>query len=92
MNKLNCSDLDSVRDITDQCDYDDSVTGDSKDYVSCCQDNGYNELENKLKKYQSIYKNISVAKLLKVMCECCNEIEHSKRTHNKYDECIEKKN
>lgn len=89
--KLNCEGLSEVTDITSQCNYDDEKSGDSRDKVSCCQDNGYNEMENKLKTYTTKYTHKSKEMILKAMCECCNEIKHQARTHESYDECIDKK-
>ena len=48
MSKFSCKNLNKVTDITSQCEYNDVKKDDKKSYVSCCQDNGYNELENKL--------------------------------------------
>ena len=92
MKELTCKNLQNVEEITDQCKYDDEFPGGHNDWllVSCCQDNGYNELYNKLTKYRNEY-NVSDKKILKAMCECCNKYEPHERTHEKFDECVEKK-
>ena len=87
---LDCKNLTEVTDITNQCKYEDSRSGDKRDFVSCCQDNGYNELRNKLKTFKNIFPSLSDSIILKSMCECCNKIPHYKRTHEKFDECVER--
>ena len=92
MSKFDCNNIKKVEDITSQCNYEDEHGGDEKiDLVSCCQDNGYNELKNKLNTYKNKFQNIPEKDILKAMCECCNEIPFRERTHKKYDNCVEKK-
>jgi hypothetical protein len=93
MKKLSCRNIRKVKDITSQCEYHDEHPGGRNDWnlVSCCQDNGYNELTNKLKRYKSLFPNIPETSILKAMCECCNKYYYKERTHKKYDKCVENK-
>jgi len=93
MKRFNCQNIKTVEDITSQCEYYDEHPGGKRDWdlVSCCQDNGYNELTNKLKKYKKIFPSIPETSILKAMCECCNKYSHKERTHKNYDKCVENK-
>jgi len=91
LEKFDCASLSEVTDITSQCEYTDTKSGDKISKVSCCQDDGYNELANKLKTYTAKYSNISKINILRAMCECCSEIKHQLRTHTSFDKCIENK-
>jgi len=86
--KLDCTSLSEVTDITSQCSYDDKKSGDSISRVSCCQDDGYNELENKLKTYIKENPALSEQDILQAMCKCCNDIEQQSRTHKVFDDCV----
>jgi len=91
---LDCSNLNKPSDITSQCSYHDTHSGDSRDEVSCCQskddNNNYDELERFFNRYFD--ENIHNKKLfLKAMCECCNEKGQSKWNWDRYIECMKKK-
>ena len=100
INKLskNCDVIQSIQNINDMYNYEDNISGGSTlewDLISCGQDgseNGYNELQR--------FYNIHISKelkdnynidVLKALCECCKEINHNLRTHDKFKECIDKK-
>jgi len=92
--KLDCSNLEKPSDITSQCSYNDTYSGDSRDEVSCCQSkndgNSYDELEHFFEEYFD--KNRHNKKLfLKAMCECCNEKGQSKWKWQAYIDCMNKK-
>jgi len=90
MRKFDCENIKKVEDITSQCEYEDEYPGGDRDWdlVSCCQDKGYNELLNKLKKFKKLFPDISEEIILKTMCECCNKYNYRERTHHKYDTCV----
>jgi len=88
---MDCSNVKKITDVTDQIDYHDTHgggQGDSK-WVSCGQDNGYNELKNKFDKhFDGITKESWMAEL---MCKCCKKLKPNgteKITWSKFYKCI----
>lgn len=92
MIEFDCSNIKSVRDITEQCKYTDDYPGGPYDgqYVSCCQDrkdgNTYNELEYFYNEMKDKYNNNLL--LLRAMCECCKEKGEEKWKWDKYKICV----
>jgi len=100
INKLskNCNSIHSIQDINNMYNYEDKIGGGNSlewDLLSCGQDgskSGYNELERYY--YTHIPDNLKAKykyDILKNLCECCKELDHSVRTHNKFKECVDKK-
>lgn len=62
---IDCNNVEKITDITDQIEYNDKKDGGKGDSqkVSCGQDNGYNELQDKYNKYFKNVKGIPDAKI-----------------------------
>ena len=92
MFEFDCTNIKSVREITEQCKYKDENPRGPYDssYVSCCQDqddgNSYNELENFYDGMKKRYSNSVL--LLRAMCECCKEKGEEQWSWEKYKICV----
>jgi len=88
--------INEITDITDQYNYEDTnsdnKSGDRK-WVSCGQDDSYNELEfiyNSHLEPHVISKSITKQDALDALNECCKELENP-RSRDDFYKCLEKK-
>ncbi len=89
---LDCTNIKTIEDVTDQVDYEDEDGGGAEDgnQVSCGQDNGYNELKNKYKEH---FSNFDEEWISTIMCKCCNELKPTSKekvSWSEYYECMKK--
>lgn len=97
--KKDCSSVSSITDINDQYSYEDKIGGGLAkewDLLSCGQDgstNGYNELQRFYDTYLATkFQGLASSQAaIKVLCECCKELPHEKRTHEEFKKCVGKK-
>jgi len=71
---INCNDVKTIKEVTDQVDYEDENPqgkGDSK-WVSCGQSKGYNELKDKYNNHFDFHNEDYIAKK---MCRCCKKLK-----------------
>lgn len=90
---LNCNDVRKITDITRQVQYEDKKAGGRGDaqQVSCGQDNGYNELQDKYNKYFKDVKGIPEKLIASIMCQCCKKLKPTgkeKVTWNDFYKCM----
>ena len=74
---IDCNNVEKITDITDQIEYNDKKDGGKGDSqkVSCGQDNGYNELQDKYNKYFKNVKGIPEKLIASIMCKCCKKLK-----------------
>jgi len=91
----NCTNLMSIKDINVQYSYEDKIGGGNTlewQLLSCGQDgstNGYNELERFYDTHiPEKFKGLNSLIAIKALCECCRDIPHKNRTHEKFKKCV----
>lgn len=99
--KKDCENITSIEEINAQYDYEDSkglATSGYLDWslISCGQDgsvSGYNELQRFYHEYiPDSYKGLAFHnQAMKILCECCKELSHEKRTHKEFKKCVGEK-